>query len=144
MTDLASAPLLTERRFGLPPSMGPSSALAAEDEPLRLLMTDFVASPFERPLGLPAGFDGFGAASAALDSPPSALFVDRGETGVVGAAPATLVSVLLLWVLLCLVALFEVSPPKAKAADELIGADMDKADFRSDWEVLRFGCVCAT
>lgn len=146
MTDATSAPSgLADLLFGCPNIMGPSSALA-EDEELSPLMTDFASGPLDRdPPCLFAAFGGFSAPTATVFSgavPLSAILEPRAEAVVVtvGLVPSTTVSVLPRSSLPPrLLAPTLPSPPRAMAADEVMAVDTDKADFLSeaDASVLR-------
>jgi len=104
-------------------------------------MTDFASGPFDRE-PLPAGFASFGVGAATTDASgvllPSSHF-GSGTIGLLtGAVPSTTLSALLRSALPPrLLPLGLESPPKAMAAEEVIGADMDKADFLSDATALR-------
>lgn len=120
--------------------MGPSSALAAEDDPLRLLMTDLEAPP-PCDLDLAATF-GFSAASAGSGAfvAGGAAVAGGGAAAAAGGAAALVGSESARWLAVCL---FELAFPKparaAPAAEELIGADIDNTDFLSDAGLLRLG-----
>jgi hypothetical protein len=140
-TDRTSAPSgLPDRRFGLPFSiMGPSSALADDEELFRLLMTDFDALAFGRPPCL-LPVEGLGAPSVVAAGPLSGFFgAACVALAAVGDASDTLVAASLPCSALCLLVLGLVRPLRAMAAPELIGVDMDKADFLSDCDLLRLG-----
>jgi len=133
--------------------MGPSNALAAEFDPLRLLITDLDAPP-PCDLDLAASF-GFGATSAA-----SAAFVAGGaaEAGggaaggaaaltgsaaaVVGGPPGTELSASPRWLAIWLFDLGLPKPARAAAAEDWPApADNDNTDFLSDApaDLLRLG-----
>lgn len=145
-TDATSAPSgLADRLFGCPCNMGPSNALADEEE-LRPLMTDFASGPLDRePPCRAEGFAGLAvlattvAASGRVLPSSTFSFVACAFVAtiafVAGAAPMT-DSVLPRSVLPPrLLELGPVSPLRAMAAPEVMGADTDRADFRSAAEV---------
>lgn len=111
--------------------MGPRSALAAELEFPKPLMTDFESSPFGRELL--RGFASFGAFPSLTILLPLLLSSPRGAAvSAGGALPCLLRSALP-----DLFALTLPSPASADAAEEVIGVDMDNADFLSS--ALRAG-----
>jgi hypothetical protein len=115
--------------------MEPRSKLACEFE-LRPLMTDFASGPFERePPCLLAGLAGLGV-DVATDASGVALAsstLARGAVVFEEGASAITDSVLLRSMLLLLLLPFPLlSPAKAIPAEEVMGADMDNADFLSD------------
>jgi len=92
-------------------------------------MTDFESSPFGRePL---RGFASFGALAALTVLLPILLSSPRGASVSARAAPGRTLPWLLRSALPDLFALTVPSPASADAAEEVIGVDMDNADFLS-------------
>lgn len=137
MTEATSAPSgLAGRRLGCPPaSIGPSKALADDEDEFKPLITDFASGPLERePPCREADLAGFGVDAAAFEvvrALPSSMAV-RGATPDAGGAPSTTLSTLSRSALPPrLLGLTLPRPPSAAAAEDVIGVATDRADFLS-------------
>lgn len=134
-TDATSPPCaFADRLLGCPCIIGPRSKLAEEEE-FRPLMTDFASGPFDRePPALDAGRAGFGAAAATdVSGVSSSETFARSDVSsfATGAEPMTLSQLLRSVLPPRLLAFDLVRPPNAMADDDVMGVDMDKADFLS-------------